>query len=321
VLLSIIILNYKSWDKLEDCIKSILNYPPKDDYEIIVVDNDSQDGVFESFQSKFPSVKLFKNKGNYGFSSGNNFGADKASGEYFLFLNPDTELTKSPAIDRMIEYMAAHKNSGIVSCRKLKPNGNYDREITFLNPWLSVGIVRSLYKIVFKSRIQKQYPDRENIWHPDWLTGSVFLISKKTFDQVKGLSEHDFWMYFEELDLAKKIRKINKTVTLLRDVEIIHQHGGSSRKNPATSAITKSEVLISRHVYIQKYFSGLNLICLHSFMFITSYFSQLILAIIYTPFFWTRSSQAKILLLFESSKYYYSVLKRLTFKSKRLKKI
>ena len=80
--LSIIIVNYKSWEVLAKCIMSFNKHKPHTSYEIIVVDNDSQDGKFKKFQQQFNEINLIANSGNYGFSSGCNLGAGYAIGEF-----------------------------------------------------------------------------------------------------------------------------------------------------------------------------------------------------------------------------------------------
>jgi GT2 family glycosyltransferase len=316
---SIIILNYRSLGYAADCIDSIDQHPPKDSYEIILVDNDSEDGKFDDFCDKYDHVKCIKNSGNYGYSSGSNLGAKNARGEYLVFLNPDTELTNSPAIDTMVEYAKNNQDTGIISCRKIKPGNKLEREVTFINPWLTLGIARSLYKKIFKNTIEKKFPKNSDIWHPEWVTGSIFFIAKDIYNHIDGLSEKDYWMYFEEMDLAHKINQINKTITLIRNVEIKHQHGGSSRINPKISAITKSEVMISRHVYIQKFYSGINLILLHISMLFISLSSQLIIALASLPFAWTNKGRASLLLLSASIQYYFHAFINKSWKSRRLK--
>ena len=106
--LSIIIVNYKCWDALTRCIESFNKYKPRTSYEIIVVDNDSQDGKFKIFQQQFSEINFIANPGNYGFSSGCNLGAANANGEFLLFLNPDVTLTISPAIDEMFNFAKAN---------------------------------------------------------------------------------------------------------------------------------------------------------------------------------------------------------------------
>lgn len=316
--LSILILNYRSWSMAADCIRSIEAHPPTVDYEVIVIDNDSQDGLFEQYSKQFPRVKFLQNTGNYGYSSGCNFGAQSALGEHLVFLNPDTEMTDSPAIDTMLKYAQTHADTGIISCRKIKPGNKLEREVTFISPWLTLGLVRSLYKSLFRRKIEKHLPEDSPIWHPEWLTGSIFFIPADIYQKVGGLSEKDYWMYFEEMDLAHKINQIGKTITLIRDVKIEHQHGGSSRINPRTSAITKSEVMISRHVYIQKFYAGVHGILLHTIMIAISLSSQLFMALLSLPFFWTKKGQASLLLLNESVRYYGRALLNQNWRSHRL---
>ena len=303
---------------IADCILSIEAHPPSVEYEVIVIDNDSQDGLFKQYSQQFPGVKFLKNTGNYGYSNGCNFGAQSALGKYLVFLNPDTEMTDSPAIDTMLEYAQKHNDTGIISCRKIKPGNKLEREVTFISPWLTLGLVRSLYKSLFRRKIEKLLPENSPIWHPEWLTGSIFFIPANIYQQVGGLSEGDYWMYFEEMDLAHKINEIGKTITLIRNVEIKHQHGGSSRINPKTSAITKSEVMISRHVYIQKFYAGMHGILLHICMIAISLGAQLLMALISLPFFWTKKGQASLLLLNESVRYYGRALINQNWRSHRL---
>jgi GT2 family glycosyltransferase len=219
----------------------------------------------------------------------------------------------------MVEYAKNNQDTGIISCRKIKPGNKLEREVTFINPWLTIGIARSLYKKIFKNTIEEKFPKNSDIWHPEWVTGSVFFIAKDIYNHIDGLSEKDYWMYFEEMDLAHKINRINKTITLIRNVEIKHQHGGSSRINPKISAITKSEVMISRHVYIQKFYSGINLILLHISMLFISLSSQLIIALVSLPFAWTNKGRASLLLLSASIQYYFHAFINKSWKSRRLK--
>ena len=312
-MISVVIIAKNEEKKIEKCLRSVSWAD-----EVIVIDNDSQDGLFEKYSQKFPAVKFLLNIGNYGYSSGCNFGAQSALGEYLIFLNPDTELTDSPAIDTMLEYAQTHSDTGIISCRKIKPGNRLEREVTFISPWLTLGLIRVLYKNIFRRKIEKNLPKDSPIWHPEWLTGSIFFIPACIYQQVGGLSEKDYWMYFEEMDLAHKINQIGKTITLIRNVEIKHQHGGSSRINPKTSAITKSEVMISRHVYIQKFYAGNYGVLLHTSMVAISLSSQIFMALISLPFFWSKKGQASLLLLNESVRYYSQALHSRNWRSRRL---
>ena len=316
---SIIIVNYKCWEVLAKCIESFNTYKPNISYEIIVVDNDSQDGKFNTFQQQFHEIKLIANKGNYGFSSGCNLGADNANGKFLLFLNPDVILTSSPAIDDMFSFAAANPNVGITSCRTLGLNGKREREVAFLSPWLTIGWLRALYKLALSRKITNKFPVHKNIWYPEWVAGSVILIQKDFFKKIGKWSENEFWMYSEDPDICLKVTKNGKKIALLRNVELKHSHGGSSRRNPKTTAITKSEVVTSSHVFIHEHTRGLNRFALHLVIMVNTLASWLLRTILTLPFFWSGFFRANLFTLVAIIKYYLSVMIRQTWKSKRLK--
>jgi len=316
--LSIIIVNYKSWGVLQNCINSIKGKLSSLSYEVIIVDNQSNDDCFKTFHQNNGWVKLLSNKGNYGFSSGCNFGSKFAQSNFLLFLNPDTEITDELAIIRMLQ-IAKNKDQGIISCRKITPGNKVERELTFLNPWLTFGFIRTIYKKVFFKRIESIYPNSKSIWNPEWVTGSIFLLSRENFELIGGLSEKDYWMYFEEMDLAQKIRKINKKITLIRNVSIIHHHGGSSRVNPITYSITKSELIASRHVYIENHYSkNIENYFLHIAVILTSILSQASQVIFTLPFFWSDNFRKRLLLLAKTVKYYLNAVRYRSWKSRRI---
>ena len=317
--LSIIIVNYRSWEVLAKCIESFDKYLPNLSYEIIVIDNDSQDNQFNNFKQKFQEIKLIANKGNYGFSSGCNLGADNAKGEYLLFLNPDITIINSNAIDDMFSFAVANPNVGITSRRTINSAGKIEREIAFLNPWLTIGWLRAFYKFVFSRKIAKKFPENKNIWYPEWVAGSVVLIQKDFFKEIGQWSENIFWMYSEDPDLCLKVTKHGKKIALLRNVELEHLHGGSSRRNPKTTSITKSEVVTSSHVFIQEHTRGLNRLTLHLVIIVNTLISWILRTIITLPFFWKDFFKANLLTLIAIIKYYLSALIRSSWKSKRLK--
>ena len=317
--LSIIIVNYKCWEVLARCLESFIKYKPHISYEIIVVDNDSQDGKFNNFKQQFHEIKLIANKGNYGFSNGCNLGADNANGEFLLFLNPDVTLTNSAAIDDMLSFAKANTDVGITSCRTLYPNGKREREIAFLSPWLTIGWLRALYKLALSRKIANKFPENKNIWYPEWVAGSVILIQRDFFKKIGKWSENKFWMYSEDPDICLKARNNGKKIALLRNVELKHQHGGASRRNPKTTAITKSEVVTSSHVFIHVHTKGINRVALHLVIMINTLTSWLLRTIITLPFFWKDYFKANLLTLIAIIKYYLNIIIRCNWKSKRLK--
>ena len=318
--LSIIIVNYKSWGVLQQCLDSFQQFPPKLNHEIIVVDNDSQDGEFDDFAEHNPQIKLIKNSGNNGFSNGCNLGAENTTGEYLLFLNPDVILTSSSAIDGMVGFAKKNTDVGIVSCRTINPRGKPEREIAFENPWLIIGWIRAIYKLLNKKQIALKYEENEENWYPDWVAGSVILIKSTLFNKINKWDQDNYWMYYEDVDLCRKVVNLAKKIALLRNFELKHAHGGSSRRSPQTTAITKSEVVTSCHVYIQLHTRGLNRLSLHMSVLFNTIFSQMLKTSLSVLVFWKPIFKTNILVLLATLNYYFNALVRLSWLSKRLTK-
>jgi len=315
--LSVVTVNYKSWELLESYLESFKQFPPKLSYEIIIVDNYPQDGMGESFSQKHPEVKLIPNKGNFGFSHGCNLGARHAEGEYLLFLNPDTELTKDNAIDAMFEFLNNSSEVGVVACRTVTPSGGTGREIAFLSPWLLIAWVRQVFKFINKENIKKDYPEDSDVWYPEWISGSVVLIQFQFFYQIGRWNEKRYWMYHEDPDLCLRVRKAGRKVALLRNVSIKHVEGGVSRNSVKTTIRSKTEVIISAHNYIQENTTGGSRISLH-LLYLLKTLSPVLLLLILLPFFWAKKFKVKSLVLIESFKYYGSAIMRKTWKSPKL---
>src|SRR5690606_2787886 len=101
--LSIIIVNYNVKEFLQNLIHSICKAGEKINYEIIIVDNASDDGSVEFIREKFPDIKLISNEKNLGFSKANNIGLKNAGGKYLLLLNPDT-IVQEDTLEKMINF-------------------------------------------------------------------------------------------------------------------------------------------------------------------------------------------------------------------------
>jgi len=290
--ISIIIVNYKSWKHLRNCLNSLKNLNDLSfSYETIVVDNYSDDGNFEKFTKEFSSVQFVLNSGNNGFANGCNFGASKATGDYFLFLNPDT-LVNDKALEEILSF--AKLNNRI-----------------FPNLVTLFGLTRSIYKL-----FSKKLPESNNqVLYTDWVSGSLVFISKEWFAQINGWNE-DYWMYYEDIDLSKKVQKSNGKVAVLKSVEIIHNHGGASRLNIKTSTITKTEVQISKHIYIQNHFKGVERILSHFILFKVNVFFKLLLAILGVLLFFIPKMQLNVYLFTRIISYYSHCLKNRIWLSK-----
>lgn len=271
--LSIIIVTFKGWKRLEKCLDPLASFENNSfKKEIIVVDNTPDAEEISAIKKKFPGFTYLHNPVNGGFANGSNTGAGIASGKYLLFLNPDTVASEN-AIDELIE--TAEKNPGwlILSCRQVNERG---RECIVTGSFPGFLTLTGTMRAIFGKKIKDD--SQSGIIFPDWTSGSVILIRNEDFRKLDGFDQ-DFWMYFEDMDLCRRVWNSGGKVALLKGITIEHNHGGSSRINTATAALTKTEVHISRHVYISKHKKGLERAGIQSFLVINNLITNLLTAI------------------------------------------
>jgi GT2 family glycosyltransferase len=222
----------------------------------------------------YKSVIWIENDSNYGFSKACNIGELKSKFDLLLFLNPDTILGPNCL------YKILHKNLdfnlNVVSIKQLdKKNKNTYAYGEFLSFYTFNGILRSINRI-FNNKTKKRL-EKLDSFSPDWISGSFVLISKSIFRKVNMWDER-FWMYYEDMDLCKKIKKIGVKIIMINTISCYHFHGLSTRTNLETKIKTKTEVLISKIKYVDKHFFGLKKLMFVSIIYISIVLEHVLLS-------------------------------------------
>lgn len=249
--LSIIIVNYKSWSVLEKCLESILSQGI-DDIEVIIVDNNSNDGLITKFKKKYINFKWISNKINAGFSKACNQGAEIAKNQYYLFLNPDTELEKNSLV-KMKSIIDNFPNS-ILSISQLDSDGNIGFPYgNFLSIRTFNGIIRFLDRLI--SLENRNINNEKPFIKPNWVSGSFLLIDRENFNKLGGWDE-DYWMYYEDMDLCKRANNIGIDIVLINSISCTHHHGKSSKVNLKTRVKAKTHSIKSGVIFIEKHYRG-----------------------------------------------------------------
>ena len=310
-------MNYRGWKALDECLESIAAIVSKTvTFEVIVIDNMSNDGQFPLFKEKYSTFTLIENSGNNGFSNGCNFGASMATGNHFLFLNPDTKLTIE-ALETLIQTSISHPEIGILSCLQINENDKfYNQNNLFPALGRFLGISRAIYRKINSSKLEKRFTAKGDLFYPDWVTGAVVCISKGWFAKINGWNE-DYWLYFEDVDLCKKITAVGGKVAVTRKATIFHQHGGASRLNIKTKAITKTEVIISKHTYISNQFPIGIQFYLHSLLVIGVLFEKTVLTLVSLVLFFIPKLAVNRLMLKNLLIYYSNAIQKQTWISPR----
>ena len=258
--LSIIIVNYKSKKKLLNCLESIYSSDSGGvNYEVILVENNSGDDLSDVLSSK-KDIKLILSKRNLGMGGGNNLGVKAASGEYILILNPDTVLKES-AIKILLEYIRNNKDVGLVGPKLLYPDGSLQlscaRFPTFFVPILRRTFLGDYFK---KTRDHFMMTDfsHDEIREVGWLMGSCLLFKRETSisetEKFYPMFDERYFMYFEDIDLARTFVSRNKKVVYNPSAVVIHNHSRESAKHPWYIALLKDKLTWIHIISWFKYF-------------------------------------------------------------------
>ena len=262
--LSIIIVNYKAWQHIRAALDVLSNGFPED-WEVIIVDNETNDAELAMHQERFSWVTMIGNPENSGFGMGCNIGVERAIGEHLLFMNPDVIATVDE-IRALMSEKSRHPEVGIITPRQVGPHGKpqkvFDEFPGFLN---QSKLLKSLMRLLIPWRQPNPHGKHDALVYCDWITGSFLLIDSNDLDRIGGWSQ-DYWMYVEDADLCKRAQDAGLRVACTPDVQVIHVHGGSSRINVDVRTMTKLEVIISKHVYVQNHFSGIRRLATHLFI-------------------------------------------------------
>lgn len=234
MVLSVIIVNYNVKYFLEQCLCSVQKAIAGIDAEIIVIDNNSQDGSVEYLQSLFPSVIFLINKKNLGFGKANNIALQQAKGKYILFLNPDT-IVAEDCFTHCITFLENTANAGAAGVRMIDGSGNFlpESKRSFPSPLSSFYKLIGLASLFPSSKIFNRYAlgnlDQHKIHEIDVLAGAFMMIKKEVLEKVKGFDE-SFFMYGEDIDLSYRIQQSGYAIYYLGETSIIHFKGESVKK-------------------------------------------------------------------------------------------
>jgi GT2 family glycosyltransferase len=244
--LSIILLTWNSKKHVEKCINSVLVAATTIEYEIIVVDNGSSDNTLEIIESKFPSVKIIKNKTNKGVAPARNQGIKESTGEFILILDIDT-FVFSDAIVKLIAFMAAHLNIGLCGPMLCFDDGIVQNSFRRF-PVFQTKLLRRINAGWAKRLLQNEYyqvtgqdtttrrMDITNTIEVDYVIGACQMIRRSALDTV-GLLDNKIFYGPEDVDICLRLWLKGWKVAYLPDVRVIHYEQRIT-KNKLLSYIT-----------------------------------------------------------------------------------
>ena len=242
---SIIIVNYKTCKLVIDCIQSIFRNTKCVKFEIIVVDNNSEDGSVEIFIRLFPEIKVISLKENIGFGKANNVGVKEAQGRYIFFLNSDTILLND-AVSILVAYLEKHKSVGL--CGGQLFDGTNKPTVSYMK---YPNIIYFL-SLLFKGNVSnRKLPILSEGNIPYYISGADMMLRNSFIDKY-GAFDPDFFMYYEDAELSYRVQKLGFGVHFVPKARIIHLQDQSPKEKGAIISKLDLFVIQSRYFYLRK---------------------------------------------------------------------
>jgi GT2 family glycosyltransferase len=233
--ISIIIINYNLAAEVKKCIDSLLDLKCCTEFEIILIDNHSEEesiitAIEKLKQNQKLDLTFIRTEKNIGFGNACNLAAKLAKGDLLFFLNPDTVIKKN-IFDPVINYYKKNSADGIIGLNVsdkqfLDFSAGYFPNLIFetLNLILlgrcCEALYVKLYSILSKNKKLKVH----------WVMGAAFFIPRTLFESLNGF-DSDYFLYFEELDLCKRVIRSGFSVNYLSNVKVDHSGSVSTKKN------------------------------------------------------------------------------------------
>jgi GT2 family glycosyltransferase len=250
--LSIIVVSTNEARWLDNCLRTVFDHAGDARIDVIVVDNESTDGTRELVERRFPAARVV-DSANRGFAHGNNRGLQTSTARYVLFLNPDTEILEG-TFGALVRDLDARPEIGLVGVRQLRGNGE-------LHP--TVRRFPSASRALGEALLSERWPFHpswagervldhaayEREYECDWTSGSFMLARREALESAGCLDER-FFIYSEEPDLCRRIKRDGWRVVHVPTMSIVH-HANKAGIRPRMVA----QDAYARRQYARKHFS------------------------------------------------------------------
>jgi len=234
-LLSVLIISFNTREMTLRCLRDLFADLGSMHFEVLVVDNASQDGSAEAIAVAFPTVRLLRNQENIGFGAANNQAAMVAQGKYLLMLNTDAFL-HAGCCAGLVELLESNAEVGVVGARLYNEDGSLQVSCypfpTPFRAWIENLWISTLLPNHPKLGDYRQWP-HDQVRDVDWVVGACLACRREVLEKVGGF-DPQFFMYSEETDWQQRIRKAGWRIVFTPAAEATHLGGASGTRAPET---------------------------------------------------------------------------------------
>jgi N-acetylglucosaminyl-diphospho-decaprenol L-rhamnosyltransferase len=235
----IIIVNWNASNQLRECLDSIAN-SKQSEFKlnaVVIVDNASTDFSLDNLDDINLPMKIIRNTENKGFGFACNQGSSGSEADYILFLNPDTRLFES-SIATAVSFIEKKKQQkvGVVGIQLVDDQGTIQRCCARfpkpINFWFSIFGIDKVIKSKSTNYLMTEW-SHDTTEQVDHVMGAFYLIRREIFNSLKGFDEI-FFVYFEDLDLSYRLKKLGWSSYYLAETQSFHKGGGTSENVKST---------------------------------------------------------------------------------------
>ena len=237
---------------IRPCLRTVFEHIGDISCDVVVVDNDSSDGIADVVASEFPLARTVPSR-NHGFGHANNRALMTCNARYVLFLNPDTEILDGTFAE-LVRLLDERPTVGLIGARQVKSDGELDMTIRYfpsvtraLGEALSAGRLPRCPRWLGERETDERAYERE--WTCDWTSGS-FMIARREALESAGFFDERYFMYADETDLCRRIKLAGWEIRHLPDMTILH-HDGKAGVKPHIEMLGA----FSRMAYARKFLS------------------------------------------------------------------
>jgi len=228
----VIVVSFNTRDLLRECLLTLQREGRGLNYETLVVDNASRDGSADMVATEFPEIRIIRSKINLGFAAANNLAFQVARGRYVVLLNSDAFLRPN-ALRDAIARMDSNPRAGLAGGRLVGRDGSFQPSArmypSLINNFLTMSGLAAKYRDSrLLGRMDRTWADPLQPAQVDWVPGAYSIIRRSVLDQI-GFFDERFFLYFEEVDLCRRIKAAKHEIWYWPDIVVEHIGGESSK--------------------------------------------------------------------------------------------
>jgi hypothetical protein len=251
-LASVVILGYNGRAYLEDCFTSVLDQDlPREDYEVLFVDNGSRDGSVDLVRERFTQVQVLALDKNYGYAEGNNRGFQETSGEFVVFLNQDTVVHRA----WLRELLAGVRSAPEVAAGHANIIQPWYPEFDGLDTQASVEVAHTAEVNRLGYVHYQRLPNVEGPIDTLFLHGVCIVIRRALVEELGYIFDPEFFAYSEDLDLGLRVRALGYRSVIVPKAVVYHKHTLQTSLSWATIVKTV-RIIRNRYLAFFKVMSG-----------------------------------------------------------------